>query len=147
LYSVINFMSEAVTIGGGWLGTYAYKGAGRTQPPVRFEATIRMPGSEGGFVGSILDDGGLGEADIHGEQSRLGLRFSKVYRNRKAAPVSYEGTLAEDGQTMQGTWQISSIAHGVWDARRTWSDSDDSKAEETKQEQDAPRVREVVRLG
>jgi hypothetical protein len=144
-------MSEAVTIGGGWLGTYAYKGAGRTQPPVRFEATIRMPGSEGGFVGSILDDGSLGEADIRGEQSGLGFRFSKVYRNRKAAPVSYEGTLAEDGQSMQGTWQISSIAHGVWDARRSWSDRGSLEAEETQEEmqeeRSEPRVREVVRLG
>ena len=142
-------MSEAATIGGGWLGTYAYKGVS-LRPAVRFEATIAAPGAEGRFVGSILDDGSLGEADIHGGQSGLGFRFSKVYRKHGVSVVSYEGTLAEDGQTMSGTWQIGSAVHGVWDARRAWSDSGKLEAEETEEQTEeyaVPRVREVVRLG
>lgn len=139
-------MSEA-TISGGWLGTYAYKGVLRRQPPVRFEATLAAPGPSGRFTGSILDDGKLGEAEVSGEQSGLGVRFSKVYRSQKASTVSYEGTLSEDGKAMSGTWRIGSTAHGVWDARRAWSDGDEAAAEETQEEYDAPRVREVVRLG
>jgi hypothetical protein len=137
---------EPGTIGGGWLGTYAYKGALAAQPPVRFEATLTPPDSDGRFTGSILDDGGLGEADVRGEQSGTGLRFSKIYRRRGQAMVSYEGTLADDGQTMQGTWQIRA-AHGVWDARRAWSEISSTAAEETVEEYEVPRVREVVRLG
>ena len=142
-------MSElgAGTIGGGWLGTYAYKGVLSAQPPVRFEATLTPPDSNGRFTGSILDDGGLGEADVRGEQSGTGIRFSKTYRRRGQAAVSYEGTLADDGQTMQGTWQIAGAARGVWDARRAWSESGDAEAEEIAEEYEAPRVREVVRLG
>ena len=145
-------MSEA-TISGGWLGTYAYKGVLRRKPPVRFEATLAAPSESGRltggivFTGSILDDGGLGEADVRGEQSGLGVRFSKVYRTHKGSPVSYEGTLSEDGTTMSGTWRIGSTASGVWDARRAWSDSGASAAEETEEEYETPRVREVVRLG
>ncbi len=138
---------EPGTISGGWLGTYAYKGALSAQPPVRFEATWTPPDTEGRFTGSILDDGKLGEADVRGEQSGTGIRFSKIYRRRGQAMVSYEGTLAEDGQTMQGTWQIGGAVRGVWDARRAWSESGSAAAEETAEEYELPRVREVVRLG
>ena len=140
----------AGSIGGGWLGTYAYKGSLQSQPPVRFEATLTETGG-GSFTGSILDDGEGGEADVRGEQSGQGVRFSKVYRQRQIPSVSYEGTLADDGRTMQGTWQIERQFHGVWDARRAWSDGGNAEAEETQeeaeQEWDRPRVREVVRLG
>ena len=128
------------------------KGVLQKQPPVRFEATLAVPSARRGkFTGSILDDGKLGEADISGEQSGLGVRFSKVYRSQKALTVSYEGTLSEDGKTMSGTWRIGGTAHGVWDARRAWSDSGNASEEETEEEYEeeyeAPRVREVVRLG
>ena len=137
---------EGAAIGGGWLGTYAYKGALKAQPPVRFEATLTPPDSDGRFTGTILDDGRLGEADVRGQQSGSGVRFTKTYRQRGQAAISYEGTLADDSQTMQGTWQISGAVHGVWDARRAWSDGD-AAAEETVEKYEAPRVREVVRLG
>lgn len=140
------------TLTGGWLGTYAYKGRLQAKPPVRFDATLTETG--GSFTGTILDDDNFGEADVRGERSGLGVRFSKVYRHQ-AAPISYEGTLAEDGRTMQGTWQIGRTAHGVWDARRAWSDpslsseeeTEDDRAEEAAEEWEKPRVREVVRLG
>ena len=142
------------TLGGGWLGTYAYKGRQQSQPPVRFEATLTETDA-GGFAGTILDDGEFGEAQVRGERSGQGVRFSKIYKGRKLPPVSYEGTLSEDGQTMGGTWQINRTDHGVWDAHRAWSDhglsAEDETAEDAANEAsetwDKPRVREVVRLG
>lgn len=143
------------TLGGGWLGTYAYKGRLHGQPPVRFEATLTETGDGGSFAGTVLDDGEFGEAQVRGERSGQGVRFSKLYQERRLPPVSYEGTLSEDGQTMAGTWQINRTAHGVWDARRAWSDhglsaeeeTAESAANESSERWDKPRVREVVRLG
>ncbi len=138
---------EQGSVGGGWLGTFAYKGALRKRPPVRFEATFTEPDGEGKFRGTILDDGGLGEASVAGGQSGRGIRFSKRYRRRGQVSVSYEGTLADDGRTMQGTWRIADIAHGVWDARRLWSEVESDVAVEEVEERATERVREVVRLG
>jgi len=138
-------------VGGGWLGTYAYKGAHREQAPVRFEATLTEPDGEGRFRGTILDDKGMGEAAVAGGQSGRGVRFSKRYKRRGQAAVSYEGTLADDGRTMAGTWRIADTAHGVWDARRLWAESGGEDAEqesgEREEEREVVRVREVVRLG
>lgn len=139
------------TLGGGWLGTYAYKGRLQGKPPVRFEATLTETG-DGGFVGTILDDDGYGEADVRGGRSGQGVRFSKEYRRRGMGIISYEGTLDEESRTMAGTWRVAD-AHGVWDAHRAWSDhglsAEDGQdaANEAEEEWDQPRVREVVRLG
>lgn len=143
---------QPASVGGGWLGTYAYKGALRAPPPVRFEATFTEPDSEGKFRGTILDDPGsnshgLGEANIAGGQSGRGFRFAKRYHRRGQVPVSYEGTLADDGRTMQGTWRIADIAHGVWDARRLWSEAASDTEVEEVEERGVERIREVVRLG
>lgn len=139
------------TISGGWLGTFLYEGRLRGNPPVRFEATLGLPDSEGKFVGTILDDedGGMGEADVAGGQSGLGVRFSKLYREGRKTPVFYEGTLAEGGRTMTGTWRIADTARGVWDARRVWSESTGADAEEEEDERflEPALPREVVRLG
>ena len=145
-------MSEqgAGTISGGWLGTYSYKGALSAKTPVRFEAAVTEPDSDGRFTGSILDDGKADEADIQGEQSGRGIRFSKVFRQRGQSVIFYEGTLSDDGQTMQGTWQTDTSVHGVWDARRAWTEDGGAEgevSEEASDEQETPRVREVVRLG
>ncbi len=143
---------ESGSVGGGWLGTYTYKGGLRAQPPVRFEATFTDPDGEGKFRGTILDDHGpdnhgLGEANVAGGQSGRGIRFAKRYRRRGQASVSYEGTLADDGRTMQGTWRTANETHGVWDARRLWSEvAGDAEIEEV-QEREVARDREVVRLG
>ena len=136
-------------VGGGWLGTYAYKGTARDRPPVRFEATLTEPDGEGAFSGTILDDGRLGEAAVSGGQSGRGIRFTKTYRRRGLAAIFYEGTLTEDGRTMAGTWRIAGDVHGVWDARRTWSlsERDAAEAEEWVEEWVEERAREVVRLG
>ncbi len=134
-------------VGGGWLGTYTYKGGMRAPPSGRFEATLTEPDGEGKFRGTILDDHGLGEASVAGGQSGRGVRFSKRYRRRGSASVSYEGTLADDGRTMQGTWRTANETHGVWDARRLWSESEGDAAVEEVEEREVVRVREVVRLG
>lgn len=143
---------EQGSVGGGWLGTYTHKGGLRAQPPVRFEATFTEPDGEGKFRGTILDDhghvnNGLGEANVAGGQSGRGIRFAKRYRRRGQVSVSYEGTLADDGRTMQGTWRNADIAHGVWDARRLWSEVESDTEVEEVEERGAERVREVVRLG
>lgn len=150
---------EQGTVGGGWLGTYAYTGVLRRLPPVRFEATLTEPDAEGRFAGTILDDGQAGEADVSGGQGGRGVRFSKTYKKKRMAPVSYEGTLADDGRTMRGTWRIADTARGDWDARRLWSaseadaalsEADDwgrARPEEAEETEKEDRVREVVRLG
>ena len=48
---------------------------------------------------------------------------------------------------MQGTWRIADMAHGVWDARRLWSEVEGEEAVEEIEEREVERVREVVRLG
>ncbi len=132
-------------VGGGWLGTYAYKGAARKQPPVRFEATLTEPDGEGAFSGTILDDGRLDEAAVLGGQSGRGVRFTKTYRQGGLPAIFYEGTLTEDGRTMGGTWRIEGDLHGAWDARRMWAES--AGAETESEEWEPERAREVVRLG
>lgn len=142
---------QTETISGGWLGTFVYEGRQSAQPAVRFEATLGPPDADGKFAGTILDDedGGLGEADVSGGQSGLGVRFSKVYREGPRSPVFYEGTLAEGGRTMAGTWRIADAARGVWDARRVWSESGQEAAEEDADRLTLERAfpREAVRLG
>lgn len=138
------------TIGGGWLGTYAYAVNARR---VRFEATFTEPDAEGRFAGTILDDGSMNEADVSGGQGGRGVRFSKAYKKKGLAPVSYEGTLSDDGRTMRGTWRIANSAHGDWDARRLWSEGEadaalsEADTRDQPQEEKEDHVREVVRLG
>ena len=134
---------EQGSVGGGWLGTYTHNSG----LSVRFEATFSVPDGEGRFQGTILDDHGLGEANVAGGQSEQGIRFSKRYRRRGQPPVSYEGTLADDGRTILGTWRSADIAHGVWDARRLWSEFEGDAAVEEAEEWEVIRVREVVCLG
>ena len=147
--NVQNEGQEQGNVGGGWLGTYAYRGALRALPPVRFEATFTEPDGEGRFTGTLLDDDGPDEADVTGGQSARGIRFSETCRASSNPAVSYEGTLSDDGRTMQGTWRIADEAHGVWDARRLWSESAQETGgdEQEKEEQEAREpVREAVRL-
>lgn len=111
------------TIGGGWLGTYAYDSTGDSQAPVRFEATWTVQGDGGRFLGPVLDDGPLGEATTDGMQTGRQVAFTKVYVERSSSythPVAYEGTLSEDGTQVAGTWRLADLS-GTWDARRAWS--------------------------
>ena len=115
--------SQNHSITGGWLGTYHYRGFLASNPPVRFEATLTAADA-GRFAGTILDDGGGGEARATGVQTGSQVVFTKVYtgpRHGYVHPVEYEGTLSGDGKTMRGTWHIQA-ARGVWEARRIWSE-------------------------
>src|SRR5579883_1196221 len=126
-------------IAGGWLGTYAYQPGSRL-PPMRFEATFAAdPEQAGGFRGTILDDGPLGEATVTGSQSGRQVRFTKIYRATKACyrtgPVEYEGTISDDGLNIAGTWRLTTNllglplrTQGVWDARRRWHAEEEPEA-------------------
>ena len=134
------------SIGGGWLGTYAYKGICRAKQPIRFEATFTDLVDNGAFSGTVLDDGDLGEADILGTHLGASVRFSKTYRKASLAVVSYEGRLSDDGQTITGTWQIFGKlqGNGSWDARRLWSAEGYEAALEDAGEAVLERTRELI---
>lgn len=91
-------------LSGGWLGTYWYHGR---RSPCRFEATLTHATRMGKLSGSVLDDGRLGMASVSGYVTGEAVAFTKVYRNAGLEPIAYEGTVAENGRSMAGTWAIS----------------------------------------
>ncbi len=131
-----------LSIGGGWLGTYSYGGSQNSRPPTRFEATFAAPDREGHFMGTILDDGKLGEAHVSGMQQGRSVSFTKAYIGSSPHPVLYEGTLSEDGKFLNGTWRINARAHGVWDAHRLWSAQ--GMEEKVLEEAEADRERQLI---
>ena len=122
---------DTPSIAGGWLGTYHYpQWAG--QPPVRFEATFILRGTEGRFTGTILDDDVLGEASVLGTQKGLRVNFSKVYQHpppgHGTGKVFYEGGLSEDGRFLKGTWKLRGLSGG-WEAHRLWGTEEAPEAQ------------------
>lgn len=99
-------------LSGTWLGTYWQWGV-----PTRFEATIVQAGNT--LVGSILDDGYLGEAKVSGEVIGRSIRFNKSYTASSTNTIIYTGTLAESEDYMQGEWVITGFDSGTWEARRS----------------------------
>lgn len=150
---------EVYSIGGGWLGAFHYGGsASQWERPVRFEATFTAPGAEGRFLGTILDDGPLGAANVHeGVQIGRGIRFTKVYirppSEYETAPIYYEGTISEDGRRITGTWEMrmpvpgrprrSLRTRGTWEARRQWSEEEETEPAEAS----GTRERELAAVG
>lgn len=108
-------MSEenSAGISGSWWGNYYYSSATKAYG---FEAVFVE--SNGALSGNILDMGTLGEATVSGTFSRPAVDFIKVYYKGGNAPVKYTGTLASDGKSMIGTWQIPPTARGNWIAWR-----------------------------
>lgn len=102
-------------INGAWLGTYWQEGL-----PTRFEATLAQGGNT--LSGVILDDSYLGEAQITGEVIGRSIRFTKRYLTSSPTIVQYTGTIAEDGDSMQGKWTIGRRASGTWEAHRNSND-------------------------
>jgi hypothetical protein len=88
--------------------------------PTRFEATL-VQGSNA-LTGNILDDNYLGEATILGEVIGRKVSFTKRYLTGQPTPIYYTGTVSEDEDFIQGTWQIAAIASGPWEARRSGQD-------------------------
>jgi hypothetical protein len=97
-------------VSGSWLGTYWQEGV-----PTRFEATLLQSGNS--LSGNILDDDYLGEAEVSGEVIGRSITFTKSYLTTSPFPVNYVGTIAEDENSMQGTWNIGR-ASGRWEAHR-----------------------------
>jgi hypothetical protein len=134
--------NEDLSIAGGWLGTYYYRGSQAWQEPTRFEASFVQKADGGQFSGTILDDGPLGEANVSGTQTGRVVEFTKVYNLQhpfyETAPIVYEGTMAEDGLTITGVWAIRSRSsmlrrsrvHGVWEAHRLWSAEEEAQSPE-----------------
>jgi len=99
---------------GTWLGTYWQQGK-----PTRFEATLVQSGNT--LTGNILDDSYLGEATLDGEVVGRSVSFVKRYTalKRKRTPVNYQGTVSEDGDYMQGTWDFfGKWGFCPWEAHR-----------------------------
>ena len=111
-------------LNGAWLGTYW-----QDDQPTRFEATLVQ--SNNVLTGSILDDGPTGEATLNGEVIGRRVSFVKRYLTNHPYPIQYDGTVSEDGNSLQGNWILEgSSSSGTWEARRN---SDDLMADLSKQ--------------
>lgn len=99
-------------LSGAWLGTYWQEGN-----PTRFEATFIQSGNT--LTGNILDDSYLGEARLSGEVIGRRVQFSKQYLLHQQTPVNYQGTISEDDDFMQGTWDLGIFGSGNWEAHRS----------------------------
>lgn len=99
-------------LSGMWLGTYWQEGN-----PTRFEATFIQSGNT--LTGNILDDSYLGEARLSGEVIGRRVQFTKKYLLHKQTPVNYQGTVSENDDFMQGTWDLGIFGSGNWEAHRS----------------------------
>ncbi|MEX0267847.1 hypothetical protein AB3R30_01770 [Leptolyngbyaceae cyanobacterium UHCC 1019] len=103
-------------VSGSWLGTYW-----QNANPTRFEVTFVQAGNT--INGSILDDSPLlGEAKAAGEVIGRTIRFTKQYLTTSLYPIIYSGLVAEDENSMQGSWTIQGLESGTWEAHRSDDD-------------------------
>ncbi|MDY6936756.1 MAG: hypothetical protein SWY16_03735 [Cyanobacteriota bacterium] len=101
-----------INLSGMWRGTYWQQGI-----PTRFEMTLLH--GRNTLSGNILDDDPLGEASVAGETTGCNLRFTKRYLGQTRHSVRYLGIVSEDGNFMQGQWQIEPFDRGHWEAHRS----------------------------
>lgn len=101
-----------VNLSGMWQGTYWQQGV-----PTRFEMTLLQ--GRNTLSGNILDDDALGEASVAGEVTGRNVGFTKSYLGGVRHTVRYLGTISEEGDFMQGQWQIKAFDRGHWEARRS----------------------------
>ncbi len=100
-------------VSGSWLGTYW-----QNANPTRFEVTFVQ--AENTISGSILDDSPLlGEAHAMGEVIGRTIQFTKQYLLPSTDPIIYLGLIAEDENSMQGSWTIQGLESGQWEAHRS----------------------------
>lgn len=103
-------------VSGSWLGTYW-----QNANPTRFEVTFVQAGNT--ISGNILDDSPLlGEAQATGEIMGRTIRFTKRYLTTSIYPITYSGLIAEDENSMQGSWTIQGLESGNWEAHRSGDD-------------------------
>lgn len=98
-------------LSGTWLGTYWEQ-----KQPVRFEMTLIQGGNT--ISGNILDNNELGEASLTGTITGRSVSFTKKYLMGSRHTVKYSGTVSENGNTIQGKWQILTFM-GAWEAQRS----------------------------
>ncbi|NJM68437.1 MAG: hypothetical protein HC851_23620 [Acaryochloris sp. RU_4_1] len=105
-------------LSGTWLGSYWQNGE-----QIRFEFALIHSGNS--ISGNILDDSYLGEANIRGEVIGRQIQFSKRYISVRQPSINYNGTIAEDGDSMSGDWSFTNsvLGHrfqgsGPWEAHR-----------------------------
>ncbi len=75
-----------------------------------------------------MDDGYLGEATLKGEVVGRNISFVKSYISitKKRASVNYNGTISEDGNSMQGKWDFfGMLGFQNWEAYRNEENLED----------------------
>ena len=118
-------------LNGTWLGTYWQQGV-----PTRFELSLVQGGNT--ISGSILDDSRLGEASLVGEVIGRRISFTKRYLTSSRYTIDYTGTVSEEGNFMEGTWEVKSFDSGPWEAHRT--DNNLSLNVETRRSEKVPAL-------
>ena len=106
-------MSAKLDLSGRWIGIFNYPSR---LPPEQFEAELRETGGRisglttepSGRTGAILS------AVIDGTRSGSAVTFTKRYDDYEEMPhqVLYSGTVAADGNEIEGRWEISSAWSG-----------------------------------
>jgi hypothetical protein len=133
-------------IQGSWRGCYFYAVQLAGGRGFGFEAVFLESG--GVLEGNILDDSHLGEAVVSGSFTYPTVTFVKRYRNKPGAPIRYEGTMSEDGKTLQGSWFLISgqgSTRGTWVANRTSDGEDLTFKRENEEETEDEREKVMVR--
>ena len=98
-------------ISGMWLGTYWQRGI-----PTRFEVTLIQ--GKNILSGRILDQSNLGDATIIGKVIGKSISFRKTYLTGSCHSIDYIGTIGDDLNSMNGTWQEDYFNRGNWEAHR-----------------------------
>jgi hypothetical protein len=103
---------------GRWTGIYNYP---RLLPPNSFEATLRdVAGTITGLTSEQDDDphgrGGLLHAIVEGRREGSSVTFTKIYDEMEPEPVVifYGGTVAGDGNEIQGRWERMGMWSGTF---------------------------------
>ncbi len=120
---------------GAWYGTYAYPDNGAGQPTVRFRLNLVQDGSKislnvkepktfGGEDAPFLFAFGTGQYDPSSRE----IKFTKTYDGASGAShsVEYTGTISEDGNKIEGTWDIGG-AGGTFKAQRGAQNKEDQE--------------------
>ena len=100
-----------INISGMWLGTYWQR-----RIPTRFEFSLIQANNI--LSGRILDQNSLGEATIIGKVIGKSISFRKTYLMGSCHSIDYIGTIGDDFNSMNGTWQEDSFNQGNWEAHR-----------------------------
>jgi hypothetical protein len=128
-------------IDGNWRGHYSY--AANPDAGSAFDASFTQ--DDDGLSGEIVDDMGLGTAVVTGTFSFPSVQFTKVYVTLIAAPVHYQGTMSDDGKTMNGKWNLTEgevSLRGSWAAYRI-DQASDKPAAKLRTEKEKEKVDEV----